>query len=43
LRIMKKYDGLGFNMRLSMYTNEKWIQPLFTVTSVGTTVRQMVL
>jgi hypothetical protein len=26
-----------------MYINEKWIHPLFTVTSVGTTVRQMVL
>jgi hypothetical protein len=43
LRIMKNYDGLGFNMKFSMYINEKWIHPLFTVTSVGTTVRQMVL
>jgi hypothetical protein len=39
LRIMKYYDGLGFNMQLSMYMNETWIHPLFTFTSVGTTVR----
>jgi hypothetical protein len=40
---MKNYDGLRFNMKFSVYINEKWIHPLFTVTSVGTTVRQMVL
>ena len=42
-RIMKNYDGLGFNMKFSMYMNETWIHSVFTVTSVGTTVRQMVL
>lgn len=43
LRIMKDYDGLGFNMKFSTYMNETWIHSVFTVSSVGTTVRQMVL
>jgi len=37
------YDGLGFNMKFSTYMNETWIHSVFTVSSVGTTVRQMVL
>jgi len=42
-RIMKNYDGLGFNMKFSMYMNETWIHSVFTVTSVSTIVRQIVL
>jgi len=40
---MKNYDGLGFNMKFSMYMNETWIHSVFTVTSVSTIVRQIVL